>query len=223
MLLQAMITAAASIKKRPPPTSITHPSVGTDASIAERVAQLSSLSSFHLLSKHLTSLLLKTDQMESYGYLLKVSEEKGGEKPNAVGTEIKCERCSQKVILVSPSTVAEMDKCQYHWGRPYTNNSQGLLYLLQLTFVEYDFITPNVHLGIKEKIYRCCNLVYPSPGCEIGVHVFYESDVNDLHSRYPFASSSSDSTTALDVAAIDCEMLYSTGKIRRRCVHDHLD
>jgi RNA exonuclease 1 len=46
--------------------------------------------------------------------------------------------------------------------------------------------------------------------------VFYESKVEDLHARYPFSplQAGTDTSTALDVAAIDCEMIYTTGGLR---------
>jgi RNA exonuclease 1 len=46
--------------------------------------------------------------------------------------------------------------------------------------------------------------------------VFYESEVEDLHARYPFShlQAGTDISTALDVAAIDCEMIYTTGGLR---------
>lgn len=57
-----------------------------------------------------------------------------------------------------------------------------------------------------------------SEGCSHGPHVFYESKADDLHSRYPFSflnhPESAESSTALDVAAMDCEMIYSTAGMR---------
>jgi RNA exonuclease 1 len=46
--------------------------------------------------------------------------------------------------------------------------------------------------------------------------VFYESEVEDLRARHPFShlQAGTDISTALDVAAIDCEMIYTTGGLR---------
>lgn len=52
-----------------------------------------------------------------------------------------------------------------------------------------------------------------------GPHVFYESDPVVLHSRHAFSftrppAASGLADTALDVAAMDCEMVYTTGGMR---------
>lgn len=78
------------------------------------------------------------------------------------------------------------------------------------------------------RIYTCCSR--PSSeggGCVRGHHVFYETDPVALHSRHAFSftrppslsqgvngESSTTTDTALDVAAMDCEMIYTTGGMR---------
>jgi hypothetical protein len=49
-------------------------------------------------------------------------------------------------------------------------------------------------------------------GCVHGPHVFYDSTPEDLHSRHPFSRCrpEAESDTALDVVALDCEMIYTT-------------
>lgn len=73
------------------------------------------------------------------------------------------------------------------------------------------------------RVYTCCQQrVSEGEGCERGLHVFYESDPKELHARHAFsptrpASIDGDddsSDTALDVVALDCEMIYSTGGMR---------
>lgn len=73
--------------------------------------------------------------------------------------------------------------------------------------------------GEKMRIFSCCaRPVATAEGCTHGPHVFYESKAEDLHSRYPFSFSRPPSTdaneTALDVVALDCEMIYTTGGSR---------
>jgi RNA exonuclease 1 len=71
--------------------------------------------------------------------------------------------------------------------------------------------------GEKTRLYNCCSRsVSDGEGCSHGPHVFYESKVEDLHARYQFSllQPGADSSTALDVAAIDCEMIYTTGGMR---------
>jgi RNA exonuclease 1 len=73
-----------------------------------------------------------------------------------------------------------------------------------------------IQKGEKVRIYSCCSRVYDSEGCSHGPHVFYESKVEELHSRHPFSllAPESSSTSVLDVVALDCEMIYTTGGFR---------
>ncbi|KAF7793647.1 hypothetical protein EIP86_004762 [Pleurotus ostreatoroseus] len=52
--------------------------------------------------------------------------------------------------------------------------------------------------------------------CTHGPHVFYESDPEKLHMRHAFSFSRSETCDdkALDVVALDCEMIYTTGGMR---------
>lgn len=71
-------------------------------------------------------------------------------------------------------------------------------------------------VGEKNRIYTCCSRpVSESEGCAHGPHVFYESKPEDLHARHPFSSlPPSGSIEMLDVVAMDCEMIYTTGGMR---------
>ncbi len=71
--------------------------------------------------------------------------------------------------------------------------------------------------GEKVRVYTCCSRpVAESEGCVHGRHVFYETAPQDLHSRHPFSTlrDPTPSDKALDVAAMDCEMIYTTGGFR---------
>lgn len=62
-------------------------------------------------------------------------------------------------------------------------------------------------------------MTHPGPGCSLGPHVFYEKTTEELHRRHPFSLSSYPPSTlaedsVLDVAALDCEMIYTTGGMR---------
>jgi RNA exonuclease 1 len=64
-------------------------------------------------------------------------------------------------------------------------------------------------------IRKCCAQPDGSKGCATGPHVFYEKDPALLHARHPFSSSAEsctgpDGQGALDICAIDCEMVYTT-------------
>jgi hypothetical protein len=78
------------------------------------------------------------------------------------------------------------------------------------------FNVTNVTAGERTRIYTCCSLTADghAEGCTRGPHVFYESDPCLLHTRHPFSESAPMTSSALDVAALDCEMIYSTGGFR---------
>ena len=73
--------------------------------------------------------------------------------------------------------------------------------------------------GEKVKQYTCCSaLSTAEDGCTRGAHVFYESDPVDLHKRHAFTYTRPPDTSqpgkVLEVAALDCEMIYTTGGMR---------
>lgn len=101
-------------------------------------------------------------------------------------------------------------------------------------------------------IHKCCGSPAGAPGCVVGAHVFKDpEDFELLHARHPYSKSSAfgdrsprsspgpqspsapqSSSTVLDVAALDCEMIYTTAgmSIARvsvidgsgKCVYDKL-
>lgn len=82
---------------------------------------------------------------------------------------------------------------------------------------------PNLtHQGEKLRVYSCCSKTTSEDGCSRGFHVFYESDPKVLHLRQPFSftrpptsrDGDNSADTALDVVALDCEMIYTTGGMR---------
>lgn len=117
-----MISAMASIKKRPIPDKLSHPSVGTTSELAERTAKLSSLSGFKLLPSHLEPLLLSRDDMIMWDYMVDVPSGIGGDRPNETGNVMKCERCNSQYAVTSSPT---KDECVYHWGRAYGTKMNG--------------------------------------------------------------------------------------------------
>ena len=78
----------------------------------------------------------------------------------------------------------------------------------------------NSSVGEKLRVYNCCSQpMSKSEGCARGPHVFYEAECDKLHIRHPFSASRSpfvshesySADTALDIVALDCEMIYTTG------------
>ncbi|KAI0068640.1 ribonuclease H-like protein [Artomyces pyxidatus] len=185
----AVITSIATLKARPPPTSVNHPSIGTADDLKARAAAKHALSELRLTPANLASLILTRDELTLWNYLVEVPEEwgPGSKSPSAVGSRMQCERCrTPYVVRANPE-----DECTYHWGKPL-------------------FTTVN---GERTRTYTCCSRIAgDSAGCTRGPHVFYESDVAALHARHAFTHSAPGG--ALDVAALDCEMVYTTGGFR---------
>lgn len=81
----------------------------------------------------------------------------------------------------------------------------------------YIIIKPPNLLGEKIKLWSCCSQPTSEGGCTRGPHVFSESEPDELHARHAFSWTrppSSEGDTALDVVALDCEMIYTTGGVR---------
>ncbi|KIK92710.1 hypothetical protein PAXRUDRAFT_146696 [Paxillus rubicundulus Ve08.2h10] len=193
----AVINSIASLKRRPIPTSTSHPSVGTEEEITARIDARKELDALRLTRPILAQLLMSTDTMQKWGYIVEIPDGEGGSKPSAVGQVMKCGRCSQSYVARSTPT---QDECKFHWGRPFSRTINGE----------------------KLRIYSCCSKSTVEDGCSRGFHVFSESDPEDLHIRHafsltrpPMSSGGGDSAdTALDVVALDCEMVYTTGGMR---------
>jgi len=187
----AMIHCVAALKRRPVPISVSHPSVGTEAEVIARAEAQKSLELLHLSRELLEPLVHSVDELKTWGYFLDIPPGPGGDQPSLEEKIAKCDRCAQ-YFLVKGMEAAE--KCIYHWGKPYSTRVNGE----------------------KVRIYLCCSRPYDGEGCSHGPHVFYESKVEELHSRHPFSFlvPESSSTTVLDVAALDCEMIYTTGGFR---------
>ncbi|EJD53622.1 hypothetical protein AURDEDRAFT_80132 [Auricularia subglabra TFB-10046 SS5] len=186
---QTIINLIGRLKKREPPDSVSHPSVGTEGEVAARAAARDEIKSFVLTPAMLEPHLMSEETMQELGYIIKVPDDwgPGGENPNAEGTEKECDRCKGRyVVRADPDGTA----CNYHWGRR--------------TVVSVS--------GDRHRMHTCCNELVPGKPCETGPHVFIDSDPKQLHQRHPFSYTDSgcDGTT-LDIAALDCEMIYTTG------------
>ncbi|KZT12482.1 Rexo1 protein [Laetiporus sulphureus 93-53] len=212
----AVISSIASLKRRPFPDNASHPSVGTEGEIAARADTRKKLAALRLTAAQLEPYMLTMEEMRRWGYVVEIPPGPGGTRPSEVGVVKTCERCGQ-AFKVKPK--GEADECVFHWGKALTTKANGE----------------------KRRLYTCCERPADSEGCERGFHVFYETAPEDLHLRHPFSftrppfSSAADSTspdspsrdnsdeevegssrtdTALDVVALDCEMVYTTGGMR---------
>jgi RNA exonuclease 1 len=110
------------LKRRPPPDSLSHPSVGTEGDLQTREELRKSSESVHLTRSHLESLILTVKDLQKWGYVVEVPEGPGGDKQHEEGGVKPCVRCSQ---MFAVKKVAEAEECDYHWGRPLTTSVQG--------------------------------------------------------------------------------------------------
>lgn len=157
---------------------------------------------------------MTTDTMQQWQYITEIPLAEGGSKAHAVGQVEKCERCMQPFMVTNTPT---NDECTYHWGKPLSRriNGPSMIFVVVLR-------VQTCPQGEKLRIYSCCSKTTTEDGCSRGFHVFYESDPLDLHLRQPFSLTrppkSGDGInspdTALDVVALDCEMIYTTGGMR---------
>ncbi|KAI9467018.1 hypothetical protein BJY52DRAFT_1235906 [Lactarius psammicola] len=199
-------TSIASLRQREHPTSLTHPSVGTAGDLARRSESdalasarptPSQLQPLLLTPSQLQPLLLTRGELQHWNYIVDIPAEwgPGGESPSADGQLFSCERCKTPYIvrpLDHEPTIARA--CEYHWGKPHYKPIEGK----------------------RTRIYACCSLPADdhADGCTRGPHVFYESDPAQLHARHPFTESQPMTLSTLEIAALDCEMVYTTGGFR---------
>jgi RNA exonuclease 1 len=100
--------------------------------------------------------------------------------------------------------------CTFHWGRTLYRSIDG-----ESPFVPI-FTLAKVTAGERTRTYTCCSITADghAEGCTRGPHVFYETDSCLLHARHSFSESPAMTSSALEVAALDCEMVYTTGGFR---------
>ncbi|KAF7301748.1 Exonuclease domain-containing protein [Mycena indigotica] len=188
----AIIQCCAAIKRRPTPDSTSHSSVGTEAEVLARAEAQKTRKSLRLTRNHLEHLILSRAELETWGFIVEIPFGIGGDKPSIENELSTCDRC-RKAVLVKRREEAE--ECIYHWGKPISR----------------------VVSGQRVRVHRCCGKQAPDDeGCASGPHVFYENKPEDLHARHAFSylKSPPSASTVLDVASVDCEMVYTTGGMR---------
>jgi RNA exonuclease 1 len=118
----AAVNALVQIKKRPPPTGVGHPSVGTSAEIAARAAAVDELAALTLTREHLAPLVLSPPDLERWGYIIDVPPGPGGDCPSEEGKTRDCERCGEKFEVRG---IERAQQCTFHWGRSRTVKVNG--------------------------------------------------------------------------------------------------
>ncbi|KAJ7047275.1 ribonuclease H-like domain-containing protein [Mycena alexandri] len=189
----AVIQCAAALKRRKTPDTSSHPSVGTEEEVQARAEALKSRKTLRVTRANLEHLILSREDLELWGFLLEIPDGVGGDQPSLENKIAQCDRCSKSFLVKRKD---EAEECIYHWGKPVSRTVSGQ----------------------KVRVHRCCSRPAPDDdGCVRGPgHVFYESKPELLHARhaYSFLKSSPSAGTVLDVAALDCEMIYTTGGMR---------
>ncbi|KAI9508949.1 Rexo1 protein [Russula earlei] len=192
-----VITSIAALKKRPTPTSLAHSSIGTAGDLAARREESDAQTSLQLTPSQLEPILLTPQDLQRWNYMVEIPVEwgAGGESPSADGELFTCERCKMPYIvrpLDHDPAIAEA--CHYHWGKPLYRSIGGE----------------------RTRTYTCCSLTADvhADGCTRGPHVFYETEASLLHARHPFSESPPSTSSVLDIVALDCEMVYTTGGFR---------
>ncbi|GBE79712.1 ribonuclease H-like protein [Sparassis latifolia] len=200
----AVISSIATLKKRSFPDHFSHPSVGTECDVTKREEARKKMEALRLTASQLEPYVLSVDEMRRWGYIVDIPPGSGGERSSEEGSIKTCERCRQQFKV---KRAEEADECVFHWGKPYSSKVNGE----------------------RRRLYTCCSRSMDDEGCERGPHVFYDLTPEDLHLRHPFSftpgtspeqsdnsSTDSDMTadTALDIVALDCEMIYTTGGMR---------
>ena len=153
------------------------------------------------------------DQMKQWDYIVEVPPGPGGDKPHEEGGIATCERCTQQFVVKRRD---EADQCRFHWGRAFSSKANGGCSKSRGCVQ----LVTDSSAGEKRRVYTCCARTVDEEGCEVGPHVFYEKEPEALHRRHAFTHTRppNDPVTAkdsaLEVVALDCEMIYSTGGMR---------
>jgi RNA exonuclease 1 len=160
-------------------------------------------------------LLLTPEELQTCSYIVDIPAEwgPGGDSPSGDGQLFNCDRCKTPYIVHPLDHDANVARaCTYHWGKALYRTIGGKF---PFGYSVYSWST-SFTTGERMRTYTCCSIPADdqAEGCTRGPHVFYETEPSLLHSRHPFSGSPSMTPSALDVAALDCEMIYTTGGFR---------
>lgn len=158
-------------------------------------------------------LLCPRDMLAALGYVLEVPEEwgVGGERRDGTGERHECARCGTLFRVAPPGEpgdqrdgVQDTEACRFHPGR-----------------LRYEVVGDSRR---KQRVQRwqCCGRTVDSgvlgdDRCSVGPHTFKEEEARALHAREGFVTwaqlqqeTQVDPDMLLEVAAMDCEMCYTT-------------
>ncbi|WVQ85724.1 hypothetical protein IAT38_007890 [Cryptococcus sp. DSM 104549] len=202
----AIHQAAVQISRRPPPTSLAHPSIGTVKESRAKAAQAEKEAAGKLGHERLEKYLLKLEDFGTWRYPDPRDERlwgpEAGSAPNGEGENHTCERCKVPFVVSGKNLEERFGECRYHYGRTAPERVEGR----------------------RKWIYSCCGKERGEAGCEDGVHVFSdgEDDVA-LARRVGFMTvrqcveqakgkgKGVEVGEGAEVVAMDCEMINTTG------------
>lgn len=117
----AVSNLVTALRKRPAPTSVSHPSVGLQSAYIQSLADLTEAAASRLTAPIVAALVHPRAELGRYGYLLAVPDVEGGQRPTDEGRLRKCDRCAVEYIVGEEGDA----KCWYHWGRARYGKDQG--------------------------------------------------------------------------------------------------
>ncbi|BGP16917.1 hypothetical protein JCM10213_007362 [Rhodosporidiobolus nylandii] len=188
----ACIGALARLKKRSPARSVEE--TGTLEDEAARLAASAEEEKGRLTRARVGKFVHGREALRQFGYVLEVPEGPGGDRVTEEGNMRHCDRCNKEFVVKGELDEEDRQACSFHHGRMVTQKIAG----------------------VRQRVYSCCPSA-SAPPCQTGPHVFKDEDPAALHSRVPFVPSASLRTPistslppAVDVAALDCELIYTT-------------
>lgn len=188
--------AAVSISRRPKPDSAAHTSVGT----------LKESRAAHDAETKRQAGRLTRDRVECY--CLPVSEfsiwrypdptdpaliSGGGKDPSGEGSTQNCIRCKVPFLVSAIDLEGRFGECKFHYGKTAPERVEGR----------------------RKWIYSCCDRERGEAGCEDGVHVFTDGEVDTaLARRVGFRTveqvRGTEAKDGVDVVGMDCEMICTS-------------
>ncbi|GAA5893502.1 hypothetical protein JCM8208_000817 [Rhodotorula glutinis] len=191
----SVISALARLKKRAPARTVDE--TGTLEDEAVRLAKAAEEEKGRLTARRVAKFVHPVETLRRFDYPVELPPGPGGDRPSEEGNVRKCDRCTAEFTVRGDLDSDGRQACQYHFGRMVTEKIGGQ----------------------KQRVYSCCPAAGAAP-CQTGPHVFKDEDVASLRSRVPFVatsslrssltSSSTSLAPAVDIVALDCEMIYTT-------------
>jgi hypothetical protein len=133
------------LKRRPPPDSGFHTSVGTEGDILARAEAQNLLESLRLSRLTMEPFVHSIAELEKWGYIVNPPPGPGGDQPSLEGKISNCERCAQPFQV---KRMEKADECVHHWGKPYTNRVNGKLQVFPLCVSAIESVQEKRHAFI---------------------------------------------------------------------------